>query len=142
MIERLGLIAHAITNDEPFIGAEGVELHIRDPESVGFSRDESGEPVGRDDSFISEEGDDRRLSEMFAAPGDLSESSNRNGSNSPLREDHQSFSSSLAATRSLERMPTMIAAARAFAGAFPDNFICLSQVDLPPFPLRIAPTHS
>ncbi|MEO2190905.1 MAG: ion channel [bacterium] len=113
MIERLGLIAHAISNDEPFLGAEGVELHIRDPEALDASNGSIASVESRNDSFMLEEDEDSRLGRLFDAPGGPNQ---KDGNDSPLREDSHNFNVSLAANRSLERMNTMIDAARAFAG--------------------------
>lgn len=113
MIERLGLIAHAISNDEPFLGAEGVELHIRDPEALDASNGSIASVESRNDSFMSEEDEDSRLGRLFDAPSGPNQ---KDGNDSPLREDSRNFNVSLAANRSLERMNTMIDAARAFAG--------------------------
>ena len=116
MIERLGLIAHAISNDEPFVGAEGVELHIRDPEAVNVIHGDRASNKSRHDGFMSTEDEDSRLGHMFDVPGGLNQRDD--GSSSPLREDAHSFHSSLEANRKMEEMPAMIEAARAFAGAF------------------------
>lgn len=115
MIERLGLIAHAISNDEPFIGAEGVELHIRDPEALDTPHDEPISDEGRNCSFISEEDEDSRLGRLFGAPHGLNQ---EDGNSRRFRDDSRHSDSSLAETRKLERMNTVIEAARAFAGTF------------------------
>ena len=127
MIDDLGMIAHAITNDEPFVGADGVELHIRDPDAedendIGNNNDDNEDNTefhertyNRENSVVSnrslasnltEEGDTRRVDD---SPDD--------DGGSPLREDTRSFTSSIRTSRrELEKMPSMIAAARRFAG--------------------------
>ena len=84
----------AITNDEPFTGAEGREFHIRDPDAREAS---------------AADGLDKGLD------GDRTDADRADGG-SPLREDKHSFASFNDFDDEPETTPGIIAAAREFAG--------------------------
>ena len=84
----------AITNDEPFTGAEGREFHIRDPDAR-----EASPADGLDKGLDADRTD-----------------ADRTDGGSPLREDKHSFASFNDFDDEPETTPGIIAAAREFAG--------------------------